>query len=64
METGRQKRIRGKAVPRVPMTVHFDREEYAAMVVKANGTGCSMQQIVRAAVRQALKVADRTEVRP
>ena len=49
------RKARGKATARVPMSIHFDSDDYAALVVEADGKGCSMQKIVRGAVRRALK---------
>ena len=49
----RTKRLRGRAAARVPADIHFDRGEYPAPVAEAAGSGRSMTEVVRTAVRKA-----------
>ena len=56
MEREKNRKARGKAVARVPMMIHMDADEYAALVEEANSSGRSMQVIVRDAVARALHV--------
>ena len=59
----KERKIRGVAVARVPMSIHFEIGEYAALVTEAARSGCSMQELVRVAVREALNIDDKVEVR-